>query len=455
MKKRVKEPQRRRGAAFAARRISRRRFIQITGFGLAGVALLEITGCGGGGGGGSGEFTFAMGQDTTGALPVMVKNFNAKYAGQYTANYREMPTDTGQYFDQLRTEFQAGGGDIDLIGGDVIWPAQFAAVGYILDLSDRFTEAERQSFLPGPVESNTYEGKVYGVPWYTDVGLLYYRKDLLEQSGFSEPPATWDELKEQALRIVQNSGTKNGFIFQGANYEGGVVNGLEYVYSHGGAVLDENDKNKVVIGSPEAAAGLQTERSMVAEGLAPESVTTFTETESEALFLRGESVFLRTWPQLYSKASDSEQSTIEQAQVGVAPLPAGEGGRSAGGLGGWNFFINAASDPQTQDAAYEFIRFATSPEQQRFYALEGSRLPTLQELYQDQEVLDAVPVIKLAGEQALRDARPRPVSPFYSDMSLEMAKQFNASLKGEVSPEEATQTLQEKLTEIVKQGQMA
>src|SRR4051794_38310579 len=456
MKKRATEPQRRRGTAFAARKISRRRFIEISGAGLAGMALLEITGCGGGGGGGgAGEFTFAMGQDTTGALPVMVDNFNAEYAGQYTANYREMPTDTGQYFDQLRTEFQAGGGDIDLIGGDVIWPAQFAAVGYILDLSDRFTEEERQAFLPGPVESNTYDGKVYGVPWYTDVGLLYYRKDLLEQSGFFEPPATWDELKEQALRTVQNSGTKNGFIFQGANYEGGVVNGLEYVYSHGGAVLDEDDQNKVVIDSPEAAAGLQTERSMVEEGVAPEAVTTFTETESEALFLRGESVFLRTWPQLYSKANDPEQSNIEQAQVGVAPLPAGKGGRSAGGLGGWNFFINAASDPQTQNAAYEFIRFATSPEQQRFYALEGSRLPILQELYEDQEVLDAVPVIKLAGEQTLQDARPRPVSPFYSDMSLEMAKQFNASLKGEVSPEEVTQTLQEKLTEIIRQGQMA
>jgi multiple sugar transport system substrate-binding protein len=455
MKKWVKEPQRKRGTAFAARKISRRRFIEISGAGLAGMALLEITGCGGGGGGGAGEFTFAMGQDTTGALPIMVDNFNKEYEGQYTANYREMPTDTGQYFDQLRTEFQAGGGDIDLIGGDVIWPAQFAALGYIVDLSDRFTEEEQQSFLPGPVESNTYEGKVYGVPWYTDVGLLYYRKDLLEQSGFSEPPATWDELKEQALRIVQDSDTENGFIFQGANYEGGVVNGLEYVYSHGGAVLDENDKNKVVIDSPEATAGLQTERSMVEEGVAPESVTTYTETESEALFLRGGSVFLRTWPQLYSKAGDAEQSNIEQAQVGVVPLPAGEGGQSAGGLGGWNFFINAASDPQTQDAAYEFIRFATSPEQQRFYALEGSRLPTLQELYEDQEVLDAVPVIKLAGEQTLQDALPRPVSPFYSDMSLEMAKQFNASLKGDVSPEEATQTLQEKLTEIIRQGQMA
>src|SRR3954452_8921479 len=123
MEKWVKEPQKRRGAVLAARRISRRRFIQITGTGLASVAFLEITGCGGGGGGGgggSGEFTFAMGQDTTGALPVLVDNFNTEYEGQYTANFREMPTDTGQYFDQLRTEFQAGGGDIDLIGGDVI-----------------------------------------------------------------------------------------------------------------------------------------------------------------------------------------------------------------------------------------------------------------------------------------------------------------------------------------------
>jgi multiple sugar transport system substrate-binding protein len=455
MEKRVKEPQKRRGTVLAARRISRRRFIQITGTGLADVALLEITGCGGGGGGGggSGEFTFAMGQDTTGVLPELVDNFNTEYEGQYKANYREMPTDTGRYFDQLKTEFQAGGGDIDLIGGDVIWPAQLAEPGYILDLSDRFTEEDRQAFLPGPVESNTYEGRIYGVPWYTDVGLLYYRQDLLEQSGFSEPPATWDELKEQAQKVMQDSGTENGFIFQGSNYEGGVVNGLEYIYSHGGAVLDDNGQSKVVIDSPKSARGLQTERSMIEDGVAPQAGTTYTETESEALFLRGDAVFPRTWPQLYSKAGDPEQSSIDQDRLGVAPLPAGEGGRSSGGLEGWNFFINAASDPETQDAAYEFIRFATSPEQQRFYALEGSRLPTVQELYDDQEVLDAVPVIRLAGEQALHDARPRPVSPFYSDMSLEMAEQFNASLNGEVSPEEALGTLQESLTEIVEQGQ--
>ena len=171
------------------RKLSRRQFIQIASAGVAGVALLEVTGCGGVGGGQGGRgnaFTFAMGQDTTGGLTKLVDRFNEQYQGEYTANYREMPTDSNQYFDQLRTEFQAGGGEIDVIGGDVIWPAQFAAQGWIADLSDLFTDTD--AFLPGPMASNRYDGKVWGVPWYTDAGLLYYRKDLLEKSGFSEPP---------------------------------------------------------------------------------------------------------------------------------------------------------------------------------------------------------------------------------------------------------------------------
>ena len=99
-------------------------------------------------------------------------------------------------FDALNAQFQSGETSIDVIGGDVVWPAQFAAGGYIADLSDRFPGEEREAFLPAAIEANTYEGKIYGVPWYTDAGMLYYRRDLLEGSGFSEPPRTWDELKE-------------------------------------------------------------------------------------------------------------------------------------------------------------------------------------------------------------------------------------------------------------------
>jgi len=189
--------------------------------GLAGAALLGTAGCGGGGSS-SGEVIFSWGPDDTGVLPKLIKKFNEQHKGKFQVKFREMPSDTGQYFDQLRTEFQAGGGDTDVIGGDVIWPAQFAANGWIADLSDRFTDTD--AFLSGPMQGMTYDGKVWGVPWYTDAGLLYYRSDLLEEAGFSEAPTTWDEMKEMALKTSQDTGTSFGFVFQGAEYEGGVCN---------------------------------------------------------------------------------------------------------------------------------------------------------------------------------------------------------------------------------------
>jgi len=168
------------------------------------------------------------------------------------------------------------------------------------------------------------------VPWFTDVGMLYYRKDLLQQSGISEPPATWEELKQMAEQVRQDSGTKYGFVFQGSNYESGVVDGLEYIWTHGGDVLDGN---KVVIDSPEAAAGLATERSMVTDGITPEAVVNYTETDSQTTFLNGDAVFMRTWPYVYGLLSDPEQSKIKPDQVDVAPIPPARAARATAAWG--------------------------------------------------------------------------------------------------------------------------
>jgi multiple sugar transport system substrate-binding protein len=431
------------------KRVSRREFLKIGGTGLAGAALLGAAGCGGGGQGGGNEIIFSWGPDDTGVLPKLIEKFNQQNEGKIKVTHREMPSDTGQYFDQLRTEFQAGGGEIDVIGGDVIWPAQFAANGWILDLSDQFTDTG--AFLPGPMQANTYDGKVWGVPWYTDAGLLYYRKDLMEQAGFSGPPATWEDLKEQTLGAQQDSGTKYGFVFQGAEYEGGVCNGCEYIWTHGGNVLDPEDPSKVVIDSPESVAALQTYHSMIAEGVSPQAVLSYKEDESHAAFLRGDAVSMRNWPYVYALLSDPAESEIKPDQVGVAAIPVSEGNPSYSTLGGWNFFINAASDKQEE--AWEFIKFMTAPEQLKTNALDGSRLPPRRSLYEDPEVLEKVPVAKLGKEAIIGNSTPRPVSPFYSDMSLELAKQYNAALAGEVSPEQAVQTLQDQLQQIVEQGQ--
>ncbi len=434
--------------------LSRRRFLKMGGTGLAGAALLgssTLAGCGGGGepSGGAQELVFTSAPDDTGTAGTLVQRFNEQNRGRYKVVFREGNADTGQRFDQLRTELQAGGENLDIILGDVIWTAQLAANGWISDLSDRFTEETRADFLPGSVEAIVYDGKAYGMPWFTDTGLLYYRQDLLEQSGFSEPPATWDELKEMALQVKQDQGTKFGFVFQGARYEGGVCDGCEYIWTHGGEVLDPNDSSRVLIGSPEAAAGLATERSMVEEGVSPQAVSIYKEDESAAAFLNGDAVFLRNWPYVYALAGDPEESEIEAAQVGVSELPSADGEPGNGTVGDQPLYINATS--QNQDAAWEFIRFLSDPEQQKVRALEGSYLPTRTALYNDPEVRENVPVVPLA-EQALKNTRPRPVSPYYSDMSLEMAEQFNASLTGDITPDEATQNLQTSLEEFIQQG---
>ena len=347
---------------------------------------------------------------------------------------------------------QAGGTDLDVILGDVIWTAQLAESGWISDLSDRFTESQRQEFLPGSVEAITYKGKTFGMPWFTDTGLLYYRKDLLQESGFDGPPKTWDELKQMSRKVRGDSGTKFGFVFQGARYEGGVCDGMEFIWTHGGEVLDPQDPTKVLVDSPEAIAGLATERSMIVDGISPEAVTVYKEDESAGAFLNGDAVFLRNWPYVYSLVGTSDYPKLSPNQVGVSELPSADGEPGNGTVGDQPLYISStAKDP---DAAWKFIQFLTAPEQQKLRAVKGSYLPTRTALYDDPEIQEKVPVVPLA-KVALQHTRPRPVSPYYSDMSLEMAEQFNASLSGDISPEEAARTLKEQLESFIRQGQEA
>jgi multiple sugar transport system substrate-binding protein len=431
----------------AGRKLNRRDFLKMSGAGLAGAALLGSTACGGGSSG-SGDLIFAMGTDTSGTLQSLIDKFN-KQSKDFKVQYRAMPTDSGAYFDKLRTQFQAGGGDIDVIGADVIWPAQFAANGWILDVTDRFPKSEQEKFLSGPIQSLMYDGKIYGVPWYTDAGVLYYRSDLLEKSGFSEPPATWAEMEEMGMKTAKDQGIDNAFVFQGDQYEGGVCNGLEYIWTHGGDILDPANPDKVVIDSPEAIEGLTTEQNIVKKGVAPQAVATYQETTTDPAFLGNKAVFARNWPYMYALAGTKDYPDVKPDQIGIAPLPVAPGNGLASALGGWNMLINAQTD--MQDEAWEFVQFMTSEQGQKQRALAASLLPTRPSLYQDKEIRDTLPVV-VQGEEALKNARSRPVSPYYSDMSLEMQEQFNSVVKGDTSPQDAVASLQQSLSQIIQAG---
>jgi multiple sugar transport system substrate-binding protein len=425
---------------------SRRQVLGLAGAGVAGLALGGLSACGSSSSGGS-NLVLAVTPDIAKALKDSIARFNDSRVTSRPVSLRVMPADSSQFLDQMRTQLQAGSPDIDVIQGDISWAAQFAPNGWLADLSDRLTSDMRSEYLPAAIGANTVDSKVYGVPWYWDAGLLYYRKDLLERSGFTAPPATWEELQEMALKVVRDQKTPNGFLFQGANYEGGTVNGLEYIRGAGGDVLTDG---KVTVDSTEAVRGLSTERSMVTRGVAPASVAGYKEDECAGLFLGGKAVFARTWVYLYGLLPDKQQSVLDTSQVGVAELPVAQAGLPRVNVGGgWNCLVNANS--RHQDDAWKLITHLTAAAQQKALATELAYLPTRPALYDDEQILKAMPVIKLA-KQAIQHTTVPPVTAYYSDMSLAMAKIFNASLRGDLPPEQAARQLHDSLEQIVRKA---
>ena len=174
--------------------MSRRRFLGLGGGGLMAASLLGGAGCGGGGEGGGGDsLVFAFNSTGAEGLRELICRFNEDHRGEIRVEWREMPATSSQYFEHMQAELQSGESNVDVIAGDVTWAVQFAANGYILDLSERFSDRMKESHLDGPLQIVEYEGKTWGVPWFTDAGMFFYRRDLLERAGFSEPPATWAE----------------------------------------------------------------------------------------------------------------------------------------------------------------------------------------------------------------------------------------------------------------------
>ncbi|MDX1805739.1 MAG: extracellular solute-binding protein, partial [Paenisporosarcina sp.] len=156
------------------------------------------------------EIVYASGVDVTGATEKLIAAFEEKNPN-ITVKQQEMPADTGASHDQYVTTFSSKSAEIDVFDADVIWPAEFAQAQYALEL-DRFIEADgikMEDYFPGTVQSGNFNGRQYAMPKYTDAGLLFYRKDIVET-----PPKTWDELFDMAKELQGKEGTEFGYLMQ-------------------------------------------------------------------------------------------------------------------------------------------------------------------------------------------------------------------------------------------------
>jgi multiple sugar transport system substrate-binding protein len=168
-------------------------------------------------------------------LPALLREFERLHPG-VTVQAEPLPwtADVQHQFFVINLEGRSSGFDVLML--DIIWVPEFARAGWILDLSDRFEAAARAEHFPSTIDAATLGQRVWAVPWVMNVGLLYYRRDLLERHGFA-PPQSYDELARQALALRGAGDVREGFLWQGKQYEGLVVNVLESMWALGTDVL--------------------------------------------------------------------------------------------------------------------------------------------------------------------------------------------------------------------------
>ena len=316
--------------------------------------------------------------------------------------------------------------DPDVLQLDVIWTPEFAAAGWIVNL-DRFApDVER--FFPAAVAANRWKGALYALPWFVDVGMLYWRTDLMRA-----PPDDLGQLAERASEAIAAGTTPFGFVWQGARYEGLITVFLEHLGAFGGHILDES--GAVAVDSDAAIRALTFMRDAIwVSRVVPTAVLTWQEEQSRFAFQNGQAAFMRNWPYAYALLQDASQSRVA-GRFAVAPMPAGPGGAPTAALGGSQLAVNAHSEDA--DAAYALAAYLTEPEQMLERARVVGQFPARHALYEGGALDDVLGFDAATARRIIERAAPRPVTPVYSQVSEILQVHLHRALSRQQEPEPA------------------
>jgi len=388
---------------------------------------------------GTGPITFATGQVDTGYLRPLIDAWNSAHPGQrVTPIY--LPDDADDQYAQLVTNLQAHSSVYDVMSLDVIWTAEFASSGWISPISEQAVPLGQ--YLRPAVDTASYEGHLYAVPFTSNAGLLYYRKDILAAAG-DRPPTTWAQLARLAATLAPRYHVA-GYGGQFQAYEGLTVNFAEAVQSAGGSLLSPAG-SPAAVASPQARSALQFLAGGFRQGWIPRAALGWNEEESRRAFESGQLLFLRNWPYVYGDASKPGPGNVVAGKFGVTTLP-GLRGPGSSTLGGANLAISAFS--LHQGTALAFIRYLTSAASEK-YILERSALPPAWTGLYSQPVLirrfPFLPVLK----QAILTARPRPALVSYSQYSLAISSAVHQALAQQQSVGTTLTQLAAELSQII------
>ena len=350
----------------------------------------------------------------------------------------------------LSTVLNARDPSIDVYLMDVVNPAQYHGAAWLEPLNKLIGEPRvaLAPYLAAYATSNVVDGELAAMPAWADAMFLYYRRDLLEKHR--QPlPRTWDELAAvaravQAAEKAQGGPPLQGLSLQGAPIEGTVCTFLLPYWGQGKAFNDA--QGRLTMDRDAAARGLQMWLSMMDTGVIKRNVAEVRTQDTTNEFKAGQVLFAISWSFGWDRFDNDADSKV-RGRVGVMPLPAMAGGRAATCLGGWQWAVSAYSRHKAEAA--KLVRFLSSAEASRFYAVRGALLPSHTALYSDAAVLQALPWIAQARD-ALTMAQSRPLSPDYPQVSDTIRTATNAVLARTKTPERAAAEIGSRLARVMR-----
>ncbi|CAN5599271.1 extracellular solute-binding protein [soil metagenome] len=319
--------------------------------------------------------------------------------------------------------------DISQMG--TTWMGEFAALGALDPVPENI---DPSAFFEGAYQTNVVDDTAYGVPWYVETRLLYYRTDIAEAAGITEPPADWDALKEMARAMKEEGGAENGIAL--GTGAGSWQQYLPLVWSNGGEVLTED--GEFALDSPEAVEALEYYASFFDEGLTSPQPEGFDITQG---FIQGTYPMFFSGPWHMGLIADQGGAEME-GKWAIAPMPAKESATSF--VGGSNLVVFAGTD--NRDAAWQFVSYLTQPEVQSEWYAEVAALPSVPAAWEEGE-LASDEQLATFGQQ-LEDAQAPPPIPTWEEVASAIDDQIERATIGDASPEDAAAAMEERAESI-------
>jgi ABC-type glycerol-3-phosphate transport system substrate-binding protein len=271
--------------------------------------------------------------------------------------------DYGQYWDKLLTSV-AGGTSPDIASLEPMRLPGYASKGALLDLTGRLTSwGAKDDFFSGLWVSNTWQSKIYGLPWHASDFILYYNTDLLKAAGFSAPPKNWDELKNIAIATTKKTGNPQtdvyGYVPDLTSPAGVMFNWVPYLWSAGGDLLSADGKT-AAFNSPAGTKSLNLLADLYKAGAIPKSSVTGNWQDIQDLWVKGRAALYVSGPNIITLT----KSTAPQVHFGTALLPVDQ--KPAAFHTGGNLVIMANS--KHPDEAWKLLQFMTDAKAQRQFS---------------------------------------------------------------------------------------